>query len=86
MRRIWKRLALATLLLLLAGVGWMVHMVGGLRNAWGMLRYDQRREGDLKVGHKAPDVTLLALDGTTRVRLHERLGARPLVLIFGSYT
>jgi hypothetical protein len=31
-------------------------------------------------------VTLLALDGTSRVRLHERLGTRPLVLVFGSYT
>jgi hypothetical protein len=85
MRRILTRLALATAVLLLAGAAWMVHMVGGLRNAWGMLRYDQRRQGELRVGHRAPDVTLLALDGS-RVHLRERLGARPLVLIFGSYT
>ncbi len=57
----------------------------GPRNLWGMLRYDQREEGDLRVGQKAPDVVLTALDGS-RVRLGERLGARPFVLVFGSYT
>jgi hypothetical protein len=58
----------------------------GPRNIWGMLRYDQRRQGDLKPGDKAPDVPLLALDGTSKVRLRDRMGGRPLVLIFGSYT
>ena len=86
MRRILGWLALAVLLVVLGGAGWFVRSVGGLDNAWGMLRYDQRSEGHLKVGDPAPDVTLLALDGTSRVRLHERVGARPLVLVFGSYT
>lgn len=86
MRRILGWLALAACLVVLAGAGWFVRSVGGLNNAWGILRYDQREEGHLKVGDRAPDVTLLALDGTSRVRLHERLGARPLVLVFGSYT
>ena len=86
MRRILGWLALAVLLVALGGAGWFVHSVGGLNNAWGMLRYDQRSEGHLQVGDRAPDVTLLALDGTSRVRLHERMGARPLVLVFGSYT
>ncbi len=58
----------------------------GPRNVWGMLRYDQRREGDLAVGGRAPDVALTALDGTTRVRLHEHTGQKPLVLVFGSFT
>ena len=58
----------------------------GPRNLWGMLRYDQRREGDLVVGDRAPDLVLTALDGVTRVRLHELIEKRPLVLIFGSYT
>jgi hypothetical protein len=58
----------------------------GPYNIYGMLRYDQRREGDLRVGHKAPDVVLTALDGVTPVRLHDRTGGRPTVLIFGSYT
>jgi hypothetical protein len=57
----------------------------GPRNLWGMLRYDQREAGDLRVGQKAPDVVLTALDGS-RVRLGERLGQRPFVLVFGSYT
>lgn len=58
----------------------------GPRNLWGMLLYDQRRDGDLRVGDQAPDVLLTALDGSTRVRLSDRIGERPLVLIFGSYT
>lgn len=52
---------------------------------WGLLRYDQRSEGDLEVGDKAPDVAVTALDGS-RVRLADRFGARPVVLVFGSYT
>lgn len=63
----------------------MVFYVGP-RNVWGMLRYDQRREGDLAVGHTAPDLTLMALDGITRRQLLERAGQRPLVVIFGSFT
>ena len=58
----------------------------GPSNVWGMLRYDQRREGDLKVGHRAPDLSLTTLDGTTRTQLLEHAGERPLVVIFGSFT
>jgi hypothetical protein len=58
----------------------------GPRNLWGMLLYDQREEGNLRVGDQAPDVLLTALDGSTRVRLRDRVGEKPLVLIFGSYT
>src|SRR5262245_59556004 len=57
----------------------------GPRNIVGMLRYDIRSEGALKVGDRAPDVELVALDGA-RVRLKDRLGARPAVLVFGSFT
>ena len=64
--------------------GWMVYQMGP-RNVIGMLRYDQREEGDLKVGDPAPDVALAALDGGT-ARLRDRIGARPVVLVFGSYT
>jgi hypothetical protein len=62
------------------------YMVGGPRNLIGMLRYDQRQEGTLKVGDRAPDVGLLALDGATLVRLADRLAGKPTVLIFGSFT
>jgi len=58
----------------------------GPRNVVGMLRYDQRREGTLQVGDRAPDVTLVALDGKTPVRIADAIGDRPLVLIFGSFT
>lgn len=58
----------------------------GPANIWGMLRYDQRREGDLVVGQKAPDLILTQLDGETKVKLLEQAGGRPLVLIFGSFT
>ena len=58
----------------------------GPSTLWGMLRYDTRKEGALAVGHRAPDVSLVALDGRTRVALSERMGERPLVVIFGSYT
>jgi len=58
----------------------------GPRNFIGMMRYDQRQEGSLKVGDRVPDVSLVSLDGKTPVRLADRIGARPLVLVFGSYT
>ncbi|HVE85519.1 MAG TPA: hypothetical protein VND93_21850 [Myxococcales bacterium] len=57
----------------------------GPRNVVGMLRYDQREEGSLKVGDRAPDLELVALDGK-RVRLADHLGSKPAVLIFGSFT
>ena len=58
----------------------------GPRNIVGMLRYDQGEEGTLKVGDPAPDAELVALDGATRERLSKRLGGKPLVLVFGSFT
>lgn len=60
--------------------------VVGPRNVLGMLRYDQRREGDLRVGVPAPDVSLVALDGRTPVRIADSIGKQPLVIVFGSYT
>jgi len=72
----------AAIVLLVSAFVWWI----GPKNVYGMLRYDQRREGDLAVGHAAPDVSLYSLDGRTRVRLAEEIGAKPLVIIFGSYT
>jgi hypothetical protein len=34
----------------------------------------------------APDVTLHVVDGAGTVRIAQRIGARPLVLVFGSFT
>lgn len=70
--------------LLCAGV--VVVLKIGPRNVWGMLRYDQRRDGDLRVGDAAPDVVLTRLDGISTEHLGAHIGSRPLVLIFGSFT
>jgi len=80
-----KKILLALGLLILAVAGWFVYQIGP-RNIIGMLRYDQRREGDYKVGDKAPDAVLKALDGVTDVRLLDARQGKPLILIFGSYT
>jgi hypothetical protein len=69
---------------LVAAGGYMVYKIGP-HNVIGMLQYDQREEGDLKVGDPAPDVVLASLDGGD-VRLRDRIGGKPVVLIFGSYT
>lgn len=69
---------------LIAAGGWMLYRIGP-RNVIGMLRYDQREEGDLEVGDPAPDVVLASLEGS-EVRLRDRIGGKPVVLVFGSYT
>jgi len=84
--RLRKKIAIGVGAVALLALGGFTYMVGGPRNLIGMIRYDQREEGRLKVGDKAPDVTLLALDGKTPVKLSERLGGKPTVLVFGSFT
>jgi hypothetical protein len=84
--RLWKKVLIGLGAVVVLAVGAMTYMIGGPRNLIGMLRYDQRQEGSLKVGDPAPEVALLALDGTTPVKLSERLGGKPTVLIFGSFT
>jgi hypothetical protein len=49
-------------------------------------RYDKRHQGRLKLGDAAPDVVLTSLEGPTAIPLRRCIGARPLILIFGSYT
>lgn len=44
------------------------------------------KSGNLKTGHKAPDARLFHLDGNASFKLSEKMGSRPLILIFGSYT
>jgi hypothetical protein len=83
----WKRVLLGLAALVVLAVGVMTYMIGGPRNLIGMLRYDQRQEGTLKVGDPAPDAELTELDGTTRVALLAGSDAsRPTVVIFGSFT
>ena len=79
-----KKIILLVIAIIVIAAGVMVAKIGP-RNVIGMIRYDQRREGDLKVGDRAPDAMLVALDGKARQPLLER-GAKPTVLIFGSFT
>jgi hypothetical protein len=87
MRRALRILGLVVglaVVMALAFQGYKMYRMGP-RDYFGMMRYDQRKEGELKVGDPAPDVVLTALDGRS-VHLRERIGGKPLVLIFGSYT
>jgi hypothetical protein len=63
-------------------------MAGSPRDVYFMVRYafPHMHRGKLHPGDEAPDVRLLALDGSDHFHLRERTGARPLVVIFGSYT
>ncbi len=83
--RILKKVLLIALILVAAAVSLAAWKIGP-RNLIGMLRYDQRQEGSLKVGDRAPDVSLVSLDGKTALRVSDRIGVKPLVLVFGSYT
>ena len=85
MSKIIKRTLLGLAILVVVAVGALFWVIGP-RNVFGMLRYDQRREGDLKVGARAPNVSLVALDGRTPVRIADSIGKQPLVIVFGSYT
>ena len=80
----WKKVLLLLGLAVLGVASFLVFQIGP-RNIIGLLRYDQRHEGRLRVGDPAPDVAVTALDGTARQLLAGSRG-RPVVLVFGSYT
>jgi hypothetical protein len=80
----WQKVLLAAVALIVLAGGVMVAKIGP-RNIIGMIRYDQRRDGELKVGDRAPAAMLIALDGTTRQPMLAG-GGRPTVLVFGSFT
>lgn len=84
----WKWTFAVVLVLLLAGFALLSKMAGSPRDAYFMVRYalPHMHRGNLKVGDSAPDARLLALDGSSHFHIRERAGARPLVLVFGSYT
>ena len=87
-RALWKWILGAFVLLLFAAYLLLASLMGGPRDVYGFLRYalPQWRQGDLHVGDSAPDARIFSLDGKTSHDLHEWIGKRPLVLIFGSYT
>ncbi len=82
----WTLIA-AGILAIGAGAG-LSYMAGSPKDAIGMVRYalPHMHRGALKVGSDAPDATLVALDGQNKFHLRERVGAKPLVLVFGSFT
>ena len=84
-RKVVRRSLLGLAIVVVLAVTALFWVIGP-RNVFGMLRYDQRREGDLQVGSRAPDVSLVALDGRTPVRIGESIGQQPLIIVFGSYT
>jgi hypothetical protein len=88
MSAFWKwTISIVVLLFVGAFVGLSI-MAGSPKDAYGMVRYalPHMHRGNLKVGDDAPDVRLVALDGSSHFHIRERTGARPLVIIFGSYT
>ncbi|HKF51046.1 MAG TPA: hypothetical protein VKB26_01940 [Candidatus Acidoferrales bacterium] len=87
-RSVWKWILGAFLVLLLGSYFLLAYFMGGPRDAYGFLRYalPQWHEGSLHVGEVAPDARVFSLDGHTAHDLHEWIGKRPFVLIFGSYT
>ena len=82
----WTLILLVAILAIAFALG--CYFMGSPRDLYGFLRYalPQWHRGDLRVGDAAPDAPLFALDGHSAFRIRDRIGARPLVLIFGSYT
>jgi hypothetical protein len=87
-KRFLKWFAGAVAVLLLAAFGVLCYMAGSPKDVYGMVRYalPHMHRGTLKVGSDAPDARLLTLDGSSHFHIRERVGARPLVLVFGSFT
>jgi hypothetical protein len=87
-RTLLKWIGIGVGLLIVAAVIGLSVMAGSLRGAYGLVRYalPHMHRGTLRVGDDAPDASLLALDGSSRFHIRERTGARPLVIVFGSYT
>ncbi len=88
MKRLLKWIGGVLAVLLLATFGVLCYMAGSPKDAYGMVRYalPHMHRGTLRVGSDAPDARLLALDGTSHFHIRERVSARPLVLVFGSFT
>jgi hypothetical protein len=82
----WFGISLGALVIVAFAI--LSYLAGSPRDALYMVRYalPQMHRGNLKIGDAAPDARLLELDGSSHFYIHQRIGARPLVLIFGSYT
>jgi len=88
MSRRWKWTLGSIVTIAVVAFAGLSFMAGSPRDVYGLVRYalPHMHRGKLHPGDDAPDVRLLALDGSSHFHLRERTGNRPLVLIFGSYT
>lgn len=88
MSRFWKWTLASILGLLVIAFAGLSFMAGSPKDVYWMVRYafPHMHRGKLRTGDEAPDVKLLALDGSKHFHLRERTGSRPLVVVFGSYT
>jgi hypothetical protein len=84
----WKWITIGLGVLLIAVCVLLSIMAGSPKDAVWMVRYalPYMHRGNLHVGDSAPDVRLVALDGSSKFQLREQLKGRPLVLVFGSFT
>lgn len=84
----WTWILVSFVGVLVLAYGALSHFMGGPRDVFGFLRYalPQWHRGELKVGDRAPDARLVALDGRGTFHIRDRLTTRPLILVFGSYT
>jgi hypothetical protein len=83
---LWVGVALAALLVI-SFVALSV-LAGGPKDALYMVRYalPHMHRGNLKIGDSAPDARIYALNGAETFHIRERTGAKPLVIVFGSFT
>jgi hypothetical protein len=88
MSGMWKWIAIGLGVLLVAVCVLLSMMAGSPKDAIWMVRYalPYMHRGKLQPGDIAPDVRLVAIDGSSKFQLRERLKGRPLVLVFGSFT
>ncbi len=81
-----KKILIVAALVVVALVATGVYLVGP-HNIIGIIQYGgQARDGDLAVGDAAPNVTLVSLASGEEAPLHDWVGDKPLVLVFGSFT
>lgn len=83
-----KWMAIGLVALVVAACVVLSFMAGSPKDAIQMVRFalPYMHRGNLHVGDNAPDVKLVALDGTSTFQLREHLQGKPLVLVFGSFT
>jgi hypothetical protein len=81
-----RRIIWGTALVLLLGAGGFAGWMALVRA--GVLRYnkwDRRERGTLRVGDLAPDLAIVAYDGSS-LRLSSLWAEKPAVFVFGSCT